>query len=99
MITEKDVEYMAGLARLELKTEEKKKFQKDLGAILDFVEKLRELNVEGVEPTTAEAEAANVMRTDEPRSQTDSRVVSNMLKQAPDRKDNFLKVRNILNKK
>ena len=68
MIYIKDVEYMAGLARLELQAEEKKKFQKDLESILEFVEKLKRLDVEGVEPTTAGAEAANVMRADQTHS-------------------------------
>ena len=89
---------MASLARLELNSEEKKKFQKDLGSILDFVEKLKRLDVEGVEPTTAEAEAANIMRADQPRSKYNQEKIENMLEQAPDRKDGFVKVKSILKK-
>lgn len=99
MITEKDVEHMAGLARLELNQAEKKKFQKDLGSILEFIEKLKKLDVEGTEPTTAGAETANMMRADEQRQGSNPGIVGKMLEQAPDRKDNFLKVRSILNKK
>lgn len=105
MIMETDVEQMASLARLELGEEEKKKFQKDLGSVLEFVEKLKKLNVEGVEPTTVGLsigkvgeEAVNVMRADEPRFEHDSEAVNKMLEQAPDSKDNFVKVKNILNK-
>ena len=98
MIDIKDVEYMAGLARLELNTEEKKKFQKDLGSVLEFVEKLKRLDVEGIEPTTVGAESANVMRADEPRSEYDPETVKKMLEQLPDRKDDFVKVKSILNK-
>ncbi|MDP3697073.1 MAG: Asp-tRNA(Asn)/Glu-tRNA(Gln) amidotransferase subunit GatC [Candidatus Taylorbacteria bacterium] len=98
MISEKDVEYMAGLARLELNSEEKKKFQKDLGSILDFVEKLKKLDVEGVAPTTAGAEEANVMRTDGTHSKYNQEKIEHMLEQAPDRKDDFVKVKSILNK-
>ena len=90
---------MAGLARLELKGEEKKKFQKDLESILNFVEKLKKVNVEGVEPTTAESESSNVMRADEPRFKHDSETVKKMLEQFPERKDDFAKVKSILNKK
>ena len=89
---------MAGLARLELTAEEKKKFQKDLEAVLSFVEKLKKLNIAGVEPTTAGAEAANVMRADAPRLEHDANAVNQMLEQAPDRKDNFIKVKSILKK-
>lgn len=98
MITIEDVEAMAGLARLELNTEEKKKFQKNLGAILQFIEKLKKLDVEEVEPTAAGAETVNIMRGDEPRFKHDPETVNKMLEQAPDRKDNFVKVKNILNK-
>lgn len=92
------MEYMAGLARLELNPKEKEKFQKDLGQILNFVDKLKELKVEGVEPTATQTEAANVMRTDKPRFKHDPKTVSKILEQTPNRKDNFLKVKSILNK-
>ncbi len=98
MITAEEVEYIAGLARLELNTEEKKKFQKDLGAILEFVEKLKKLNVEGVEPTTAGAEVVNMMRADESRFSHDPEMINKMLEQFPDRKGDFLKVKNILSR-
>ena len=98
MISEKDVEQMAGLARLELNAEEKKKFQKDLEAILEFVEKLKKLEVEGVEPTTAGAEASNVMRKDEPRFTHDLETVGKIREQFSASKDNFLKVKSILKK-
>ena len=98
MITEKDVEYIAGLARLELTLKEKEKFQKELEAILGFVDKLKELNVEGIEPTTAGAETANVMRADEPRTEHSQETATKMLEQAPDRKENFVKVKSILKK-
>ena len=54
--------------------------------------------MEGVEPTTAEAEAANIMRADQPRSKYNQEKIENMLEQAPDRKDGFVKVKSILKK-
>jgi len=98
MISIEDIEHIARLARLELSGEEKKKFQKDLGAILEFVEKLKKVDVAGVEPTTAGAEAANVMRTDELRMKQNPEIVEAMLKQTPDRKGNLVKVKSILKK-
>lgn len=92
------MEYMARLARLELNPKEKEKFQKDLGQILKFVDKLKELKVEGVEPTAVQTETANVMRTDKPRFEHDPKTASKILEQAPNRKDNFLKVKSILKK-
>lgn len=98
MITEKDVEEMAALARLELTTQEKEKLQKDLESVLIFIDKLKKLKVDGVEPTTAGTEAANVMRSDEVRFEQDNQAVEQMLAQAPDRQDNFVKVKSILKK-
>ena len=83
---------------MKLTSKEKEKFQKELEAILGFVDKLKELNVEGIEPTTAGAETANVMRADEPRTEHSQETATKMLEQAPDRKENFVKVKSILKK-
>lgn len=90
---------MAALARLELTAQEKEKLQKDLESVLIFIDKLKELKVIGVEPTTAGVEAVNVMRKDQPRFEADLSVIPKMLEQAPDRQDNFVKVKSILHKK
>ena len=47
-----DVEYVARLARLELSEEEKSLFADQMGAILGYVEKLKELNTDGIVPTS-----------------------------------------------
>lgn len=46
-----DVGYVANLARLDLTDEEKAAFQRQLGALLAHVDKLGELDLEGIEPT------------------------------------------------
>lgn len=48
----KDVEHVAKLARLNLTDEEKETFTEQLNAILQYAEKLNELDTEGVAPTT-----------------------------------------------
>ena len=50
-VTIQDVEKIAGLAKLSVSEEEKVKFRKQLDEMLDYVEKLNELDTEGVEPT------------------------------------------------
>lgn len=50
-LTKKEVEHVAKLARLGLSSDEKKKFEKELSDILDFVEKLNEVKTDKVEPT------------------------------------------------
>jgi aspartyl-tRNA(Asn)/glutamyl-tRNA(Gln) amidotransferase subunit C len=63
-----DVKYVAFLARLELSPEESEKFGAQLGQILGYVEKLRELDVTQVEPTAHAFPLVNVTRPDEVRA-------------------------------
>ena len=62
-----DVRYIAQLARLDLSDAEIAKFQSQLGQILSHVEKLRQVDVSGVEPTAHANQVVNVFRADEPR--------------------------------
>jgi aspartyl-tRNA(Asn)/glutamyl-tRNA(Gln) amidotransferase subunit C len=50
-VTKSDVEKIAKLAKLSVSESEKEKFQKQLDEMLGYVEKLNELNTDGVEPT------------------------------------------------
>jgi aspartyl-tRNA(Asn)/glutamyl-tRNA(Gln) amidotransferase subunit C len=49
-VTEKDVQYVADLANLELTDAEQKRFLKDLNSILDYIDNLNELDTANVEP-------------------------------------------------
>jgi len=62
-----DVKYVAHLARLALTPEEEKQLGAQLGNILGYIEKLRELDVSKVEPTAHAVPMVNVMRPDEIR--------------------------------
>ncbi len=62
-----DVKYVAHLARLALTPEEEKKLSAQLGNILGYIEKLRELDVSSVEPTAHATPMVNVTRADEIR--------------------------------
>jgi aspartyl-tRNA(Asn)/glutamyl-tRNA(Gln) amidotransferase subunit C len=65
--SEIDVKYVAHLARLALTSEEEKSLGAQLGSILGYIEKLRELDVSGVEPTAHAVPMVNVTRADEIR--------------------------------
>lgn len=65
--TDLDVKYVAHLARLSLTLEEEKKLGEQLGNILGYIEKLRELDVSNVEPTAHAVPMVNVTRADEIR--------------------------------
>jgi len=62
-----DVDHVARLARLALSDAEKTRMRTELAAILRYIDKLRELSVEGVEPTSHAVPLVNVMREDQPR--------------------------------
>ncbi len=65
--TELDVKYVANLARIALTPDEEKKLGAQLGNILGYIEKLRELDVSNVEPTAHAVPMVNVTRADEIR--------------------------------
>ncbi len=67
MAVEIDVKYVAHLARLALSPEEEQKLGAQLGNILGYVEKLKEVDVNGVEPTAHAFPLVNVTRSDELR--------------------------------
>ena len=62
-----DVKYVAHLARLQLTPDEEKKLGAQLGGILGYIEKLKALDVTGVEPTAHAMPMTNVTRPDEVR--------------------------------
>ena len=62
-----DVKYVAHLARLSLSPEEEQKIGAQLGNILGYIEKLKEVDVSGVEPTAHAFPLVNITRADEVR--------------------------------
>ncbi len=66
MISEEEVRHVADLARLGLTDEEVKRMGGQLGAILDSIDQIGELNLADVLPTTNALNLTNVLRPDEP---------------------------------
>ena len=62
-----DIKYVAHLARLKLAPEEEKKFGEQLGQVLGYIEKLKAVDVNQVEPTAHAVPLVNVTRPDEVR--------------------------------
>jgi aspartyl-tRNA(Asn)/glutamyl-tRNA(Gln) amidotransferase subunit C len=78
-----DVAYVARLARLNLTDEETKLFQKQLGDLLKYAEKLREVDVSNVEAAAHALPTFNVFREDAPRDWfTAQQALSNAPRQA-----------------
>lgn len=92
-LTIKEVEHVALLARLSLSDEEKKVFAEQLGAILGYVEKLNELDTEGVEPLAHILPVFNVFREDEVKPSTPQEEI---LSNGPLTEDGYYKVPKII---
>ncbi len=90
-----DIKHIAKLARLGLTEKERKKFQKELSAVLDFVEKLNEVKTEKVEPTAQVTGLENVSRPDKGRAKS-KREGEKLLELSPETKDGYLKVKAVL---
>ena len=92
-VSKEDVEYVAKLARIELSEEEKDTLTSQLSSILDHIQKLNELDTEGVEPTFHVLDVTNVFREDVVRP---SLPTEEVLKNAPARDGDFFKVPKII---
>ena len=61
-ITKKEVEHIAGLARIGLSDKEKEKMAVEMGAILGYIDKLKEVDTDGVEPIAHITGLENLLR-------------------------------------
>ena len=64
VISDETIEYVGILAKLELSEEEKEQAKKDMGSMLDYIDKLNELDTSGVEPMAHVFPVHNVFRED-----------------------------------
>ncbi len=97
MLTTKEVEKIAELARLKLDEKEKEKLAEDLSSILGYVQKLSEVNVEKVEPMTGGTNLNSITRQDdETKCIADPEMRKQILNAAPNREGDSFKVPSIL---
>ena len=97
MLTKKEVEKIAELARLKLDEKEKEKFAEDLSSIIGYIQKLSEVNIEKVEPTTGGTDLESVTRQDdETKPISDPEMRKQILNAAPNREEDYFKVPSIL---
>ncbi len=93
MISKDEVQHIAKLARLELTEKETEKMQKDLSSILDYFNLLEKADTTKVQKPIEKK--ANVLRKDEAIEKPAS-LANNLVQQAPDKKDGYIKVKSIL---
>lgn len=92
-VSKKEVEHIAELARLELIEKEIEEYTTQLNKILEYMDKLRELDTENVIPLSHPIEGANVFREDEVKPSIDR---EEALKNAPSKDDEFFKVPKVI---
>lgn len=89
IISDETIEYVGILAKLELSAEEKEQAKKDMGSMLDYIDKLNELDTDGVEPMSHVFPSNNVFRED---IVTNGDERGKILANAPAEKDGSFKV-------
>ena len=94
-ITNKLIQDIAALAKLEFDEQSEKQMKADLEKIIGFVDKLNEIDTEGIEPLIYLSGEVNVLREDEVKA-----VISQVeaLKNAPEKDSDYFKVPTVLKK-
>jgi aspartyl-tRNA(Asn)/glutamyl-tRNA(Gln) amidotransferase subunit C len=93
MITKKEVKHIAGLARIGINEEEANKYSHDLSAVLDWVDELKKVDVDGIEPTAHITGMENRAREDQEHNFENKKEI---IQAFPDKKDNYDKVKSVL---
>jgi aspartyl-tRNA(Asn)/glutamyl-tRNA(Gln) amidotransferase subunit C len=75
MLDHAQVLHVARLARLELSQDEVDRMAAELSNVLDHIEKIRELDLEGVPPTSHVIDVVNALRADEPTASLPREVI------------------------
>ncbi|MCI9437290.1 MAG: Asp-tRNA(Asn)/Glu-tRNA(Gln) amidotransferase subunit GatC [Lachnospiraceae bacterium] len=88
-ITDETIEYVGILAKLALSDEEKEQARRDMGRMLDYIDKLNELDTEGAEPMSHIFPVENVFRED---VVTNGNEIEKILANAPAQKDDMFMV-------
>jgi aspartyl-tRNA(Asn)/glutamyl-tRNA(Gln) amidotransferase subunit C len=91
-LSKDEVTKIAKLARIELSEAETERFSDQLSGVLSYVEKLNEVNTEGIAETSQVTGLENVLREDVVKPFDDS---PKLLDQAPQTLDNQIKVKNV----
>ncbi len=88
-----DINHVAMLARLKLTDAEKEQFEKQVSSIINYIDKLNELDTSSIEPTAHVLPISNVFREDELKT---SLPREKALQNAPEKDDGFYRVPKII---
>ncbi len=93
MVDKKTVEYVANLARIEISLSEAEYLGIQLSKILDYIDKLKELDVDNVVPMRGMNMQNNIFRNDEVK---ECKVEEDILKNSPQREGNYFKIPKVI---
>ena len=98
MITKKEIEYLAKLARIELAEEEKEKIAHDMASVILYIKKLEEIDTGDVIPTAHASDIVNNVRNDAPENEGSPAEIHErdlLLDSFPERDGDHLKIKEI----
>ena len=94
-ISIEEVEHIAELARIELSDAEKKEFAGQLSDVLGYVDQLKEVNTDNIEPVSQVTGLVNVTREDIVKD-SDEKMRQGIIGNFPDSEDEYVKVKQVM---
>lgn len=95
-----NIKHIASLARIKLTEKEEEKMKDEMASVLKYIDKLNEVNTEGVEPLYQTTGLVNSTREDEYRKdfEMNEDLYARLIGQTPHSQNGFIKVKSVLNK-
>ena len=94
MISKKEVQHIAYLARIELSPQELEEMQKELGKILEYIEQLKEVKVENLPPAFHLTNSGGVFRQDLPQQRLKEEG-EKLINLSPQKEKRFIKIKTV----
>lgn len=88
-----DVKRLANLSRIQISDDQISKYMDDLNAVLSYIDQLKEVDVDGVDPTSQVTGLENVKRADKPKKHVTKK---KLLDLAPMHDDDYIKTPRVL---
>ena len=98
MLTDKEIQHIAKLARIKLTPGEEGRFKNELSSVLDYVKQLDKLDTNDIEPLYQTTGLINSTRPDQDRGEfkMDENLNEKLIDQAPQKEKRFIKVKSVL---
>ncbi len=94
MLTKQEIEHIAKLARIEFNDDDIELMRKDLSSIIDYFGKLKEVDVENIQPSTHSVDVKNVVRKDSSKK-PDLNLAKSLVEAAPNKENKYIRSRPI----